>query len=97
MIEVQQPHPLVSLALSVLSIYTFCVIVWIVLSWLIAFNVVNRYNPVVQNINDILSAIIEPVLKPIRYIIPPIRGVDLAPLVLFLLIEFIKNMLIYYS
>lgn len=88
-------YPLLSLISSIISLYDLALIVWIVLGWLIRFNIVNHSQYVVYRVMSFLTQIIEPVLVQIRKIIPIISGVDLAPLVLFLLIEFLQNMIRY--
>ena len=74
--------------LLVLRLYTYVIIVVAIMSWLIAFNVINIYNNVVRSIWDALNAITEPVLRPIRRILPNFNGLDLSPLVLLLIIFF---------
>lgn len=69
---------------SIIDIYIFVLIISIVMSWLIAFNVVNRYNQVVDAIIRITSALTEPVLAPIRNALPGMGGLDLSPIVVFL-------------
>jgi YggT family protein len=68
----------------VLSIYTWVIIASAILSWLVAFNVVNTRNQVVYTIWDVLSRVTEPVLAPIRRIIPNLGGVDISPIVALL-------------
>ncbi|MHA1537449.1 MAG: YggT family protein [Alphaproteobacteria bacterium] len=78
---------------AIINLYWWCLIVYVVLSWLIAFNVVNTYNKFVNGVGGFLHRVIEPVLKPIRRIVPSLGGVDLAPLILLLLIFFVRNLL----
>ena len=72
--------------LIVLDIYWWVVLATIILSWLIAFNVINTRNQVVDTIWRTLLALTEPVLRPIRRILPKLQGIDLSPIVLFILI-----------
>ena len=67
-----------------------------VLSWLIAFNVLNTNNQLVASIWRALHQITEPVLRPIRNFLPRTSGIDLAPLVLILGIFFLQRVIIYY-
>ena len=82
--------------LLVLQLYTYIIIVVAIMSWLIAFNVINVYNHVVRTIWDALNAMTEPVLRPIRNILPNFSGLDLSPLVLLLLIFLIQDVIAKY-
>jgi YggT family protein len=79
--------------LLVLQLYTYVIIIVAIMSWLIAFNVINVYNNVVRSIWDALNALTEPVLRPIRNILPNFSGLDLSPLVLLLLIFLIQDVI----
>lgn len=85
---------LVILLHTLLDIYKWCLIVYVVMSWLIAFNVVNIHNRFVFTVNDFLFKITEPALRPIRRFMPNLGGVDLAPLILILLIWFAQDLLV---
>jgi YggT family protein len=61
--------------------------------WLIHFSIINQYQPLVQKIFKTLKQLIEPVLSRIRSILPSMNGLDLSPIVLFLLIYFIKDVI----
>jgi YggT family protein len=82
--------------LLVLQIYIWLLIAAAVLSWLIAFNVVNTRNPVVAAIGDFLYRITEPLLRPIRSILPNLGGIDVSPVILILIILFIENVIYRY-
>jgi len=89
----------VSLALLidwVVQIYIWILIASAILSWLVAFDVVNRRNPVVSKIGQFLYRVTEPVLRPIRRVVPLIAGVDLTPLIVILLLWFLRNLLFEY-
>ncbi|MGE3622354.1 MAG: YggT family protein [Bdellovibrionales bacterium] len=77
----------------ILNLYVWLLIVGAVLSWLVAFGVINSYNRGVQTVIDVINRITEPALRPIRRIIPPIGGLDLSPLVLIFIIMFIQRFL----
>jgi YggT family protein len=64
-----------------------------VLSWLVAFNIVNTSNRFVYMVGDFLHRITEPALRPIRSIVPVMGGVDLSPMVLILAIIFLQGVL----
>jgi YggT family protein len=87
---------LLDVIMIVLDLYIWLLIAAAVLSWLIAFNVVNVRNQFVGMIADFLYRITEPVLKPIRGMIPNLGGLDISPVILILLIYFIQNVIRYY-
>ena len=78
----------------VLSLYIYLLIAAAVLSWLIAFNVVNTRNPVVHMIAELLYRLTEPVLRPIRNLLPNMGGIDISPIILFLIIIFIQSVIL---
>mgnify|MGYP003671705761 FL=1 len=78
----------------VLGLFIFILIAAIILSWLISFKIVNPYNPVVGSLWRMTSLLTEPVLRPIRSILPNIGGFDFSPLVVILLIQFIRGWLL---
>jgi YggT family protein len=80
----------------VLDLYIWLLIASAILSWLIAFNVVNTRNQFVAAIADFLYRITEPVLAPIRRMLPNLGGLDISPIVLILLIMFIQRIISYY-
>ncbi|MFD1380210.1 YggT family protein [Fodinicurvata halophila] len=79
----------------VINIYIWLLIGSAVLSWLVAFNIVNTGNQVVYVITDFLYRVTEPALAPIRRILPNLGGIDLSPMVLILLLIFLRNLLFY--
>jgi len=81
---------------TVIGLYTWVLIIWVVMSWLIAFNVINTRNRAVYMIGDFLNRVTEPALRPIRRVIPNFGGIDLSPLVLILLLYFARNLLFEY-
>lgn len=89
-------HPLVYLVYTLLSLYNFVLIVWIILSWLIAFNVVNRHNRFVSTVEHMLERLVEPVLRHVRRYVPPMGSFDLSPILVFVAINFIQYTLVYY-
>jgi YggT family protein len=77
----------------VLQLYVWLIIAAAILSWLIAFNVVNTRNDVVRAVWDFLQRITEPVLRPIRNILPNLGGIDISPIILLLIIFFIQRVI----
>ena len=84
-----EPDPFI-LLIEVLEIYKWIVIVAVIVSWLIAFNVINTYNNFVRSLLRMLSALTEPVFRRIRKVMPPIGGLDLSPIVVFVIIWFLQ-------
>ena len=78
----------------VIGLYITLVIVQVVLSWLVAFNVVNTRNRFVYLVGDFLYRITEPALKPIRRLLPNMGGMDLSPVVLILGLYFARVLLL---
>ena len=79
-----------------LQLYIWIVIAMAIFSWLVAFNVVNTRSPVVSMIGDFLYRITEPALRPIRSMLPNLGGIDVSPVILFLIIIFIQKLIEYY-
>ena len=83
--------PILELISAVIEIFIWMLIVSAILSWLTAFGVINRYNRVVATIGDTLYRLTDPVLRPIRNILPNLGGVDVSPIVAILLLTFINR------
>jgi YggT family protein len=79
-----------------LDLYTWVIIASAVISWLVAFNVINTGNNVVRTIWDMVYRLTEPLLQPIRRFVPQIGGLDLSPIVLLLGIFFIQRVIAHY-
>ena len=84
---------IIYIALPVLNLLTILIIVSIILSWLISFNVINAHNQFVSVIWRITGTVTEPLLRPIRNVLPSLGGMDFSPLVLILLIMFTEGIL----
>jgi YggT family protein len=81
--------------LLILDLYVWLLIASAILSWLIAFNVVNTRNQLVAGIAEFLYRITEPVLAPIRRLMPNLGGLDISPIILILIIYLIQKLLVY--
>lgn len=79
-----------------LQLYIWIVIAMAIFSWLIAFNVVNTRNHAVAMIGDFLYRVTDPVLRPIRNLLPNLGGIDISPVILFLIIVFIRYVIALY-
>src|SRR3954471_2958140 len=87
---------ILDIILIVLDLYVWLLIASAILSWLIAFNVVNTRNQFVASVAEFLYRITEPVLRPIRNILPDLGGLDISPIILILLIMLIQRVISYY-
>ncbi len=76
-----------------LNIYSWVLIAYVIFSLLMAFGVINVYNKFVNVVFEFLQRVTEPVLKPIRRILPDMGGIDLAPLIVLIAIWFIRSLL----
>ncbi len=85
--------PMLTLIITVIDIYVWLLIIWVVLSWLTSFNVVNTRNRFVYLVGDFLHRITQPALRPIRRFMPKLGGLDLSPVILILLLVFAQNVL----
>ncbi len=79
---------------TVIDIAIWIIIIQVIMSWLIAFNVLNLNNRVVYMIYDAVNRLTEPMLAPIRKFLPNLGGIDISPMVLILALMFIRNFII---
>lgn len=82
--------------LLALQLYVWLLIASAILSWLVAFNVVNTRNQFVSAVAEFLYRITEPVLRPIRNVMPNLGGLDISPIIVILIIMFIQRVIAYY-
>jgi len=80
----------------ILVFYIWLLIAAAVLSWLIAFNVANRHNQFVAMVGDFLYRITEPVLRPIRNVLPNLGGIDISPVIVIFIIIFLRYVIALY-
>lgn len=80
---------------AIFNVIIWALIINAVLSWLVAFNVINTRNPTVWRILDVLDRITAPILAPFRAFIPPIGGLDISYIVAFVIIKAIASLLPY--
>ena len=83
-------HAIIWLINAILSIAWWIVIIQVIMSWLISFNVINLYQPLVRSIWDGLTRLTEPLYRPIRSFLPNMGGLDLSPLIVLLAITFLQ-------
>ncbi|MQP66775.1 hypothetical protein GE253_15680 [Niveispirillum sp. SYP-B3756] len=90
-------HTIFQILYVVLDLYVWVLIISAILSWLIAFNVINTHNRFIYTVSDMLYRLTEPVLRPIRNVLPNLGGLDLSPIVLILAIMFAQRLLVNYG
>ncbi|WP_419816391.1 YggT family protein [Glacieibacterium sp.] len=76
-----------------LEILKWTVIIQAILSWLVAFNVINLHNQFVRSVVHTLERLLEPIYRPIRRILPDVGGIDLSPMVVILAIILVQNLI----
>ena len=87
---------LLDVIMLVLQLYWYIVLAMIIMSWLISFNVVNTRNQFLAQVWRLLNQLTDPILRPIRRRLPNFSGLDLSPLVLFVIIYFIQQIILRY-
>lgn len=85
--------PFVILIYRIIDIYFYVIMANVILSWLIAFNIVNTYNQFVSTILYATKRLTDPLLDPMRKIIPNLGGIDISPILLILLLLFVQDSL----
>ncbi|MFM2042162.1 MAG: hypothetical protein RLY86_738 [Pseudomonadota bacterium] len=81
----------------VLDVFVWVLIISAILSWLIAFNVLNTRNQFVYTVSDMLYRLTEPVLRPVRRLLPNLGGIDISPIIVILLIFFLQSLMVNYG
>ncbi len=88
-------NPISDILLTIIQLYIWVLIAAAVMSWLVAFNVINTHNRVVYMIGDFLYRITEPALRPIRRVIPGLGGIDISPVILILILVFVQKVILW--
>jgi len=78
---------------QIIGLYMWCLIIVVAMSWLTSFNIINTQNRVVYQIYDFMYRITEPILNPIRRWVPNIGGIDISPVILIMLLVFLRNLI----
>ena len=86
--------PLLQVLYAALDLYWWVIIISVVLSWLVTFNVINTHNRFVHMIGSTLHSVTEPALRRIRGVLPAMSGMDFSPIVLILIVYFIQLFLV---
>ena len=78
---------------SIISLYLWCLFIFVILSWLINFGIVNTQNRFIYLVMDFLYKITEPPLRPIRRFVPNFGGIDISPIILVFALIFVRNLI----
>jgi YggT family protein len=87
-------HFLYAIIDGLLGLLVIAIIISAVLSWLVAFDVINLRNPFVYNVARFLEAVTRPLLRPVQKVIPAIGGVDISPIIVLLVIQAFRSYLL---
>lgn len=79
---------------TIISLYIWCLFIYVILGWLINFGVINTQNRVVYLVMDFLYRITDPALRPIRRFVPNLGGIDISPILLVLVLIFIRDFVV---
>ncbi len=85
-------YALYNLIDTIIRIYIWLLIASVVLSWLVSFNVINTRNRFVYVVGDFLHRATEPVLRPVRNLLPNMGGLDISPIVVILALYFVRDL-----
>ena len=89
-------NSLLGLLIQIINLYQFILLIYIIATWLISFNIINTSNRFVYNVMEALYRLCEPSLRLVRQYIPNFGSIDISPVIIFLLLWFIKSLLIEY-
>jgi YggT family protein len=89
-------RPLIELVIIVIDLYKWVIIAQVIVSWLIAFGVINTYNRFVAQASEVLYRLTEPALRPIRRLLPDLGGIDISPIILLLLLWLVEREIVEY-
>ena len=82
-------NPILWLVHTVINIYFWIILAMVIMSWLVAFGIVNRSNPYVRQIGYALDRLTDPLLRPIRRVMPDLGGLDISPIILLIGLQFL--------
>ena len=89
-------NSLLGLIIQIINLYKFILLVYIIATWLINFNLVNTSNRFIYSVMDILYKLCEPSLRLVRRYVPLFGNIDISPIIVYLLLWFFQNLLIEY-
>ena len=86
-------YAILTLIDTVVDLYIYTLLAYVICSWLIAFKIINPWQPLVRQILSALSQLHEPLLGRIRGILPDLGGLDISPIIVLLAVQFLRNIL----
>jgi YggT family protein len=95
--DVSMLNPFLWLVLTVIDVYFWIILATVILSWLVAFGIVNTSNAFVRQVGMALRRLTEPLLGPIRRMLPDLGGIDVSPIVLLLALQVLRYFIAYYG
>lgn len=81
---------------TIITLYIWSLVIYVVASWLIAFNIINPWQPAIRQILTMLERLHEPVMSRIRQLLPNLGGIDISPIIVLLALQFLRNLLFEY-
>ena len=89
-------NSLLFLIIQIIDLYKFVLIIYVIATWLVGFGIINTSNRLVYSILDTLHRICEPSIRIVRKFIPSFGNIDISPIIVFILLEFLKRLIIEY-
>ena len=89
-------NSLLGLIIQIIDLYKFVLLIYIIATWLISFNIINTSNRFVYNVMEVLFKLSEPSLRLVRRYVPAFGSIDISPIIVYLLLWFIQSLLIEY-
>jgi YggT family protein len=89
-------NPFIELFVAILELYWWVLMLSVILSWLSSFGIINRFNPVVAKVSEVVYKLTEPLLRRIRRYLPDLGGIDISPIIVLLGIWFLKRVMYAY-
>ena len=89
-------NSLLGLIIQIINLYQFVLIIYIISTWLVSFNIINTSNRFVYSVMEALYRLCEPSLRLIRQLLPSFGSIDISPIIVYLLLWFLKSLLIEY-
>ena len=87
-------NALIILIDQIVNLYIWTMLAYIIITWLVAFRIINPWQPIVRMAMDFLGRIHEPLMSRVRHFLPDLGGIDLSPIILLLAAQFLGNLVI---
>ncbi|SVB47102.1 uncharacterized protein METZ01_LOCUS199956 [marine metagenome] len=89
-------NSLLGLIIQIINLYKLVLLIYIIATWLISFNIINTSNRFIYSAMEILYRLSEPSLRLVRKYVPAFGNIDISPIIVYLLLWFIQSLLIEY-